>query len=135
MHNKTAILSVAFLLWLWGAWNTQQFIEGLGFVGAMGWGLALLFQGALTFLQAPIWIGRAVWYNWMALGVDVFFNVGGLHDPLQNVDNTKSFQAIMSGLHVHVDVGPFAALLLSILVGASIAAMVELLAAQAKGGR
>lgn len=134
-HNKLMILTVAFLIWLWGAWNTQQFLNGLGLIGPVGWGLSFVFQGALTYLQAPIWVGRAVWHSWFALAIDVFLNLGGLYDPLQAIDNTKSFQAVASGLGMTVSVNNHSALLLSVLVSVGVAAMVELLAAQAEGGR
>lgn len=123
------LVSVA--AWCVAVWTTQEFIAALieappeQATAVVLW--AALIQAVMTWGESPIWNGRGQWWHYSVLLLDVITNIGGLFFFVMKLDRTDSWAAFNTGLGTSGGMNPFAALLVSAVLGVMVAAAPEFL--------
>lgn len=119
--------SVSALSWAIAVYMTEKFISVLA-PGQQNLIIAaLLVQAIMTAAESPIWRNEGRWYNWTVLGIDTITNVGGLFVYITRLDQTDSWEAFNTGLGITGGLHPFAALVVSVVLGILLAATPEFL--------
>lgn len=126
-RGSMAARVVAFAAWCVGVWSTQQFLTPMAGEGTGVLLAAILLQAVFTVGESPLWRGQGAWFNVLALAVDDVTNVGGIFFYLLKLDKTDSWKAFAQAIDSNTPIHPLAALVLSCLLGAAIAAAPEYL--------
>jgi hypothetical protein len=124
------LVSVA--AWCVAVWTTMEFLKPLVGVADGQEATAVLLSSALiqaifTWGESPIWNGRPRWWHFAVLALDTITNIGGLYFFVMKIDQTDSWRAFNEGLSTTGDLNPFAALVVSAVLGILLAATPEFL--------
>lgn len=119
--------AVSVLAWCVGTWTTHLFLKVLTQGADYTLAAAIITQAILTAGESPLWRGKGRWWHIVVLAVDIAMNVGGFFVYVMRLDQTDSWAAFNQGMGTSGGLNPLAGLVVSVVLGALIAAAPEFL--------